>query len=195
MKQLLLLLCLANALTLFAKQDSETQVYELHVDSTAYWLGDKKIINFIVTIENTSGTDVCCFLEPDTTTKDTLNVIKDYFRLRKEEWSLYGLMMDGNVIHTPVICSLFIKYLSPKQQFSFIIIGEEKEYERMKRNLQILIEQIKVFKNSTIEKVAPGASSRVVIYQFDFHSNSLVLPIDLWEITLRKKIAVKKHYS
>lgn len=90
MKQLLLLLCLANALTLFAKQDSETQVYELHVDSTAYWLGDKKIINFIVTIENTSGTDVCCFLEPDTTTKDTLNVIKDYLGCEKKNGHYMG---------------------------------------------------------------------------------------------------------
>ncbi len=120
MKRILLVLfgvlCASNSYSQNSKFQVEINVSEYYVD-TLY-----SQIDFCYS--NTSEGALVLWIEKDNI--DTLSIqgkIKKHFFTRKGDWSLMGIICDGNVgCFTPGLFDSFMKIIKPKEQFTVSII-------------------------------------------------------------------------
>lgn len=120
MKRILLILF---GVLCVSKSYSQNNNFQLEINISEYYV-DTLYSQIDFCYSNTSEGALVLWIEKDNVdTLSTQGKIKKHFFTRKGDWSLMGIICDGNVAcFTPGLFDSFMKVINPKEQFTVSII-------------------------------------------------------------------------
>jgi len=120
MKRILLILF---GVLCVSKSYSQNNNFQLEINISEYYV-DTLYSQIDFCYSNTSEGALVLWIEKDNVdTLSTQGKIKKHFFTRKGDWSLMGIICDGNVAcFTPGLFDSFMKVINPQEQFTVSII-------------------------------------------------------------------------
>ena len=147
---------------------------DFKIDSSSYFIGNKKIVSLIYEIYNNDNEAVWLWIVKDEIEKisDSLKIRRHFFQKPEgSDFSLYQIAMDRNVeTFTPVLFDAFTKRILPKNHFTIQVITKGKITESIKKEVINYLDHHIIFYNENdMLKVIPSINEmgQAIFYKQD----------------------------
>ena len=155
--------------------------FDMKIDTIVVNYDTFQVQQIIVTIYNSNSETLWIWYDPKDYDQDYRKAIKYYLKKRKEDFSIYDIGTDPNMLgkwwHPSATKDCFIKCLEPCNSFSMILYKETTTSPDY-RDYNCVISGIKIFSNQQIKETCPGIEEPYSVSRISYPFNIIAFPIN-----------------